>query len=86
MFNTEFIMNAEQLAAWKRGELVIEFQFDGPPMVNPQDFERWIQERQIKPKLINYSEHNASVDIPCPTWEVPSLESFPSIEEINEPR
>jgi len=45
-------LTPEQLAAWKRGEIVIEFSFDEPPQVNQQDFEKWVQERKIKPNLV----------------------------------
>lgn len=78
----------EQLEAWRRGELLIEFSLDDPPTVNLQDFERWVQERKIKPNLNNYSTYNCNWDAACPTWHVKALgvEDLPSIEEINEPR
>ena len=46
----------EQRAAWKAGELCIEFSFDEPPQVNQQDFEQWVQERGIKPNLVQTGE------------------------------
>jgi hypothetical protein len=73
----------EQLAAWRRGEFVIEFSFDEPPQVNQQDFERWVQERKIKPNLNNYSDWNCLWDYPgTPTWEVKPLEAFPKVEDL----
>jgi hypothetical protein len=45
------ILTPEQYEQWKRGELCIEFQLDEPPQVNPEDFERWVRERKIKPNL-----------------------------------
>jgi hypothetical protein len=68
-------LTPEQLAAWRRGELIIEFCFDEPPQVNQQDFERWVQERQIKPNLtiVNGVYENATFDNTHPTWEVEPL-------------
>jgi hypothetical protein len=41
-------LTQEQYDQWKRGELVIEFVYDTIPEVNHQDFEKWVQERNLK--------------------------------------
>lgn len=47
-------LTPEQYERWKRGELLIQFQMDEPPTVNPQDFERWVRERTLKPMLYQH--------------------------------
>ena len=68
----------EQLAAWRRGEFCIEFCFDEPPQVNQQDFEKWVQERKIKPNLVQVdTEWTPGNTQTIFSQEVKSLSDFP---------